>query len=70
MMDKMRLEVEDGIRRLVTVSEQNSASTESVSASVQEQTSSLAEISAASNNMDSLAQKLKALVGIFILTSS
>lgn len=66
-INKMRLEVEDGIHRLVTVSEKNSVSTENVSASVQEQTASIEEISAASDNLDSLAQNLKKLVSIFKL---
>lgn len=65
MIDKMRVEVEDGIHRLVTVSEQNSASTQNVSAAVQEQTASIEEISIASDNLNLLAQNLNKLVGVF-----
>ena len=64
-IDKMRIEVEEGIRSLVTVSEQNSASTQNVSAAVEEQTASIEEISTASDNLDILAQNLKKLVGVF-----
>ncbi|MGE4283655.1 MAG: methyl-accepting chemotaxis protein [Clostridia bacterium] len=67
MIDKMRLEVEDEIHRLVAVSEQNSANSEQVSASVQQQTASIEEISTATHNLDLLAQNLKKLVGIFKL---
>lgn len=66
-IEKMRLEVEEGIRCLVAVSEQNSASTQSVSAAVEEQTASIEEISTASDNLDALAQNLKELVGVFKL---
>jgi methyl-accepting chemotaxis protein len=67
MIDRMRVEVEEGIRSLVTVSEQNSASTQNVSAAVEEQTASIEQISTASDNLDLLAQNLKKLVGIFKL---
>jgi methyl-accepting chemotaxis protein len=67
MIDRMRLEVEDEIHRLVAVSEQNSANAEQVSASVQEQTASIEEISTATHNLDLLAQNLQKLVGVFKL---
>jgi methyl-accepting chemotaxis protein len=67
MIDKMRVEVEEGIHSLVTVSEQNSASTQNVSAAVEEQTVAIEEISTASDNLDLLAQNLKTLVAVFKL---
>ena len=65
MIDKMRVEVEDGIKSVVVVSEQNSANAINVSAAVQQQTASIEEISKASEKLDSLAQDLKDLVGVF-----
>lgn len=64
-MNEMRLLVEAEIHRLVTLSEQNSLSTENVSASVQEQTASIEEITAASDHLDTLAQNLKGMIGTF-----
>ncbi|OGO78050.1 MAG: chemotaxis protein [Clostridiales bacterium GWB2_37_7] len=66
-IDKMRVNVEEGIQSLVAVSEQNAASTQNVSAAVEEQTASTDEISTASDSLDILAQNLKKLVGIFNL---
>ncbi|HYE10325.1 MAG TPA: methyl-accepting chemotaxis protein [Patescibacteria group bacterium] len=65
LIDKMRAEVEEGIHSLVTVSEQNAASTQNVSAAVEEQTASIEEISTASDHLDVLAQNLRTLVSIF-----
>lgn len=67
LIDSMRIEVENGLQRLVAVSEQNSVSTQNVSASVQEQTATTDEISNASHNLDILASNLRELVGIFKL---
>lgn len=67
LIDKMRVEVQDGIQQLATVSEQNSACTQNVSASVQEQTATLEEISTASYNLDILANNLSELVSVFKL---
>ncbi|MDF2892320.1 MAG: methyl-accepting chemotaxis protein [Clostridia bacterium] len=67
MIDKMRVEVEEGIHSLVTVSEQNSANTQNVSAAIEEQTASIEEISTASDHLDVLAQNLRTLVGVFKL---
>jgi methyl-accepting chemotaxis protein len=67
MIDKMRVEVEEGIHSLVTVSEQNSANTQNVSAAIEEQTASIEEISSASDHLDVLAQNLRTLVGVFKL---
>ncbi len=65
LIDKMRIDVEMGIQQLAQVSVQNSASTQNVSASVQEQTATLEEISSSSHSLDELAIKLEKLVGIF-----
>ncbi|PKM50565.1 MAG: methyl-accepting chemotaxis protein [Firmicutes bacterium HGW-Firmicutes-7] len=67
LIDKMRREVEEGIQILATVSEQNSASTQNVSAAVEEQVTTIEEISTASYNLDLLANNLNKLVSVFKL---
>ncbi|RQD72251.1 MAG: methyl-accepting chemotaxis protein [Tindallia sp. MSAO_Bac2] len=64
-MEVMKNEILDALQGLAAIAEENSASTEEVSASVEEQTASMAEIADASENLESLATRLRELVQRF-----
>lgn len=64
-IDKMRIEVEDGIQRLAAMTVENSANIKQTAESMEEQAASVEEITSASESLDVLAQHLQILVGEF-----
>lgn len=64
-IDKMGAEVESRIQRLATITEENFENIKQVAEAMEEQTSSVTEITSATESLDLLAQHLKVLVRKF-----
>lgn len=65
LMDKAKEEILDTLQRLTAIAEENSASTEEASASMNEQLISIEQISHASEGLTELAQNLQSIINRF-----